>query len=154
VVGNVPEKDVRFIHQDQTVEVVAAAYPHGVFPGRITYISDVLDPATRTMRLRVTVENPALKLKPEMFAIVRVYADPSREMLSVPIAAVQNGPTGKIVFVQRAPETFEMRPVRLGEESDDLVAVIEGIQEGDPVVTRGSFVLKSEIEHRKIEPVL
>ena len=57
VVGNVPEKDVQYIRKDQRVDVIAAAYPHAIFPGTITYISDVLDPATRTMRLRVTVLN-------------------------------------------------------------------------------------------------
>lgn len=153
VVGNVPEKDVRFIHHDQTVEVAAAAYPHQTFPGTITYISDVLDPATRTMRLRVTVENPDRKLKPEMFASVRVYGNPSQDVLSIPLAAVQKGPKGTMVFVRQEADTFQMRAVTLGEESGDLVAVLGGVHEGEPVVTRGSFVLKSEIEHRKIEPV-
>jgi cobalt-zinc-cadmium efflux system membrane fusion protein len=73
VVANVPEKDVHFVRKDQAVAVVAAAYPHAVFSGTITYISDVLDPATRTMRLRVTVPNSDRLLKPEMFATVRVY---------------------------------------------------------------------------------
>lgn len=153
VMGNVPEKDVRFIHKDQTVEVMAAAYPQAVFPGRITYVSDVLDPATRTMRLRVTVENPERKLKPEMFATVRVYSDPSQDVLSVPLAAVQSGPKGKMVFVQREAETFEMRPVKLGEESGEVVAVLDGLRERELVVTKGAFVLKSEAEKHTIEPV-
>ncbi len=152
VVGNVPEKDVRFIHKDQTVEVAAAAYPHQTFPGTITYISDVLDPATRTMRLRVTVENADRKLKPEMFATVRVYSTPSQDILSIPLSAVQTGPKGKVVFVRREADAFEMRTVKLGEESGDVVALLDGLQEGEPVVTKGAFVLKSEIEHRKIEP--
>jgi membrane fusion protein, heavy metal efflux system len=58
VIGNVPEKDVRFIRKDQKVNVVVAAYPHAIFSGTITYVGDVLDPATRTMSLRVTVPNP------------------------------------------------------------------------------------------------
>jgi len=152
VVGNVPEKDVRFIHKDHTVEVMAAAYPQATFPGRITYISDVLDPATRTMRLRVTVENQERKLKPEMFATVRVYSDPSQDVLSVPLAAVQSGPKGKMVFVQREAETFEMRPVKLGEEQGDVVVVLEGLREGEQVVTKGAFVLKSEADKHQFQP--
>ena len=74
VVGNVPEKDVQFIRKDQKVNVIVSAYPHAIVPGTITYVGDVLDPATRTMRLRVTVLNPDRLLKPEMFATVRVYA--------------------------------------------------------------------------------
>lgn len=151
-IGNVPEKDVQFIRKDQTVEVIAAAYPHGMFSGTITYISDVLDPATRTMRLRVTVPNPERLLKPEMFALVRVYAAPKPDLLTIPLAAVQNGSAGKIVFVQRAPAEFEVRTVKLGEEQGETVVVQEGLQEGDRVVGRGSFTLKSEMERHKIEP--
>jgi cobalt-zinc-cadmium efflux system membrane fusion protein len=151
-IGNVPEKDVQFIRKDQTVEVIAAAYPHGMFSGTITYISDVLDPATRTMRLRVTVPNPERLLKPEMFALVRVYAAPKPDLLTIPLAAVQNGSAGKIVFVQRAPAEFEVRTVKLGEEQGEMVVVQEGLQEGDRVVGRGSFTLKSEMERHKIEP--
>ena len=152
VVGNVPEKDVHFIGKDQAVEVVAAAYPHAIFKGRITYVSDVLDPATRTMRLRVTVPNPDMRLKPEMYALVRVYSEPDPEALTVPLAAIQNGPTGKMVFVQRGANEFEFRTVKLGPEHGEVVTVLNGVQAGEPVVTKGSFVLKSEMERHKIEP--
>ena len=151
-IGNVPERDVQFIRKDQNVEVIAAAYPHGIFPGTITYISDVLDPATRTMRLRVTVPNPDRLLKPEMFALVRIYAAPKPDLLTIPLSAVQNGSAGKIVFVQRAPAEFEVRPVKLGEEQDDMVVVQGGLQEGERVVGKGSFTLKSEMERHEIEP--
>ncbi|MBH0209621.1 MAG: efflux RND transporter periplasmic adaptor subunit, partial [Nitrospira sp.] len=123
VVGKVPEKDVRHIRKDQTVDVVLAAYPHAIFQGTITYIGDVLDPATRTMRLRVTVANPDRLLKPEMFAAVRVHAAPTPEVLTLPLAAIQNAPTGKIVFVQRGAGEFEVRTVMLGNEQGDMVVV-------------------------------
>jgi cobalt-zinc-cadmium efflux system membrane fusion protein len=152
VFGNVPEKDVHFIRKDQNVEVIAAAYPHGIFLGTITYIGDILDPATRTMRLRVTVPNPDRLLKPEMFAIVRVYAAPKPDVLTVPLAAVQNGSAGKIVFVQRAPNEYEVRTVKLGDEQGETVVVREGLQEGERVVAKGAFTLKSEMERHKIEP--
>ena len=152
VVGNVPEKDVQFISKDQKVDVIVSAYPHAIFPGTITYISDVLDPATRTMRLRVTVPNPDHRLKPEMFATVRVYAAPDPDALTIPLAAVQNGPNGKMAFVRRGVNDFEVRTVRLGVERGDLVTVLDGVSEGESVVTRGSFMLKSEMERHKIEP--
>jgi cobalt-zinc-cadmium efflux system membrane fusion protein len=152
VVGNVPEKDVQYIRKDQKVDVIVSAYPHAISPGTITYIGDVLDPATRTMRLRVTVPNPDRLLKPEMFATVRVYAAPSPEALTVPLAAVQNGPAGKIVFVQRGPDEFEVRTVRLGKEQGEVVTVLDGVTEGERIVTKGAFVLKSEMERHKIEP--
>jgi cobalt-zinc-cadmium efflux system membrane fusion protein len=152
VVGNVPEKDVHFIHRDQPVEVRALAYPGEVFTGRITYVGDMLDPATRTMRLRVTVPNPQKKLKPEMFASVRVYAPAKADVLTVPLAAVQIGPTGGMVFVRRAPGEFEARAVTPGEEIGDTVAILEGLREGERVVIKGAFALKSESEQHKLEP--
>ena len=152
VVGNVPEKDVQFIRKDQKVDVIVSAYPHAIVPGTITYIGDVLDPATRTMRLRVTVANPDRLLKPEMFAAVRVYAVSATDALTVPIEAVQNGLTGKMVFVQRGTNDFEVRTVKLGEEQGEVVTVLEGVSAGEQVVTKGSFVLKSEMERHKIEP--
>ena len=152
VVGNVPEKDVQFIRKDQKVDVIVSAYPHAIVPGTITYIGDVLDPATRTMRLRVTVLNPDRLLKPEMFAIVRVYVAPTPDALTVPLAAVQNGPAGKMVFVQRGRNDFEVRTVKLGEEQGEVVTVLDGVSASEQVVTKGSFVLKSEMERHKIEP--
>ena len=152
VIGNVPEKDVRFIRKDQNVNVVLAAYPHALLSGTITYVGDVLDPATRTMSLRVTVPNPDRLLKPEMFAMISVYTTSSPDALSVPLAAVQDGPDGTIVFVQREVGTFEARAVKLNNEEGDLVSVLEGVKAGEQVVTKGAFALKSEMERHKIEP--
>lgn len=154
VIANVPEKDVHIIHKEDKVEVVLAAYPHAIFAGSITYIGDVLEPATRTMRLRVTVPNPHRLVKPEMFAIVRVYTVTSPDMLSVPLAAIQDGPLGKMVFVQSEAGTFEARSVTLGNEESDTVIVLKGLKVGEQVVTKGSFALKSEMERHKIEPLL
>jgi cobalt-zinc-cadmium efflux system membrane fusion protein len=152
VIGNVPEKDIRFIRKDQNVNVVLAAYPHAMFGGTITYVGDVLDPATRTMSLRVTVSNPERLLKPEMFAVISVYVTSSPDALSVPLAAVQDGPVGKMVFIQQEAGTFEARTVKLGNEDGEAVRVLEGVKAGEQVVTKGSFTLKSEMERHKIEP--
>jgi cobalt-zinc-cadmium efflux system membrane fusion protein len=154
VVGNVPEKDVQFIRKDQKVNVVVAAYPHAIVSGIITYVGDVLDPATRTMSLRVTVSNPDRLLKPEMFAIVIVYTASGPDALSIPIAALQDGPTGKMVFVQREVGIFEARTVKLGTEEGEVIRVLDGVKAGEQVVTKGSFALKSEMERHKIEPSL
>ena len=152
VVGNVPEKDVQFIHREQSVDVRPAAYPGQVFTGTITYIGDVLDPATRAMRLRVTVPNPKKRLKPEMFATVRVYADPEPEALTVQASAVQRSVESSSVFVQVEVGRFERRPVVLGQETDQVVTVLDGLREGDLIVTAGTFVLKSEFDKSQIEP--
>lgn len=152
VVGNVPEKHVRFMHRDRNVEVRVTAYPNEVLQGKITYIGDVLDPATRTMRLRVTVPNPDRRLKPEMFASVRIYSSETSDALTIPLAAVQRVGRSTMIFVQRDARQFEARTVALGEESGEVVKVLEGLREGEPVVVKGAFVLKSEAEKHRIEP--
>jgi cobalt-zinc-cadmium efflux system membrane fusion protein len=106
------------------------------------------------MSLRVTVPNPDRLLKPEMFAIISVLAASSPDVLSVPLAAVQDGPSGTMVFVQREPGTFEPRPIKLGNEEGDVIRVLDGVKAGEQVVTKGSFALKSEMERHKIEPSL
>ena len=151
VIASVPEKDVEHIQKDQTVEMVAAAYPHALFHGTITYIGDVLDPATRTLRVRITAPNPEKRLKPEMFALVRLYAAPNPQMLTVPLSAIQNGPAGKIVFVQLTRPNSKPEPsilaLSMGMSSPSSTARGRRV-----VVTKGSFTLKSEMERHKIEP--
>jgi cobalt-zinc-cadmium efflux system membrane fusion protein len=151
VIANIPEKDVRFIKSSHQVESRLAAYPHEVFHGLITYVGDVLDPATRTMKLRVTVPNPDARLKPEMFATVRVHADPDPHALAIPAAAVQREKNAPMVFVQTDPAVYEARPVKLGEESGDLVRVLDGLREGERVVVKGAHMLKAEAARRAIE---
>ena len=106
VTAVIPEKDIPYIRPDQTgtgqsVEVHVAAYPGQAFQGRITYVGDVLDPATRTMRLRLELPNPERKLKPAMYATVRVYSEPEANALLIPESAVQRDRDRQFVFVER-----------------------------------------------------
>jgi cobalt-zinc-cadmium efflux system membrane fusion protein len=150
VIANIPEKDVRFIKAIHQVDIHLAAYPHDVFHGSITYVGDVLDPATRTMKLRVTVPNPDGRLKPEMYATVRVHADPDPHALAIPTAAVQREKNVPMVFVQTEPGVFKARPVKLAEESGDLVRVLEGLSEGEQVAIKGAHMIKAEAARRSI----
>jgi cobalt-zinc-cadmium efflux system membrane fusion protein len=150
VIANIPEKDIPYIHQDQLkngqmVEVIVTTYPDQVFNGKITYVGDVLDPATRTMRLRLELPNPHRKLKPEMYATIRIYSDPERNVLVVPESAIQRDRDRRFVFVQRDPQSFEVRDVKLGQSSGDIVKILDGLTEGESIVTQGAFVLKSEL---------
>lgn len=150
VLANIPEKDIPFIRPDaaataQPVDILVNAYPDEVFHGKITYVGDVLDVATRTMNLRLELPNPDKKLKPEMFATIRVWSDPEPNVLMVPERAVQRDRERRFVFVQREPNVFEARDVRLGPSNGRDVKVLDGLLEGETVVTNGAFVLKSEL---------
>lgn len=149
VIVNVPEKDIDYVHrtadQNRTVAITVSAYPQEVFHGRLTRIGEALDPVTRTLRSRIETSNVQKRLKPEMFAIVRIESDPDPEALTVPASAVQRDRGESVVFVQLDDRQFQRRPVKLGEESHEMVKVLEGLREDERVVTHGTFVLKTEL---------
>lgn len=155
VLANIPEKDIPFIRLDlpagdasaveQQVDVLLTAYPGEVFKGKVTYIGDVLDMATRTMTLRLELPNPERKLKPNMYATIRVHSLPVRNALVVPEHAVQRERERRFVFIQRDATTFEARDVLIGESNGEVVRILDGLKEGEPVVVKGAFILKSEL---------
>ncbi|MEK6762518.1 MAG: efflux RND transporter periplasmic adaptor subunit [Nitrospira sp.] len=150
VVANVSEKDVSYVQRattvpNQPVEVHVTAYPDEVFQGTVVYVGDVLDTATRTMQVRLTLANPTGQLKPEMFATIRVSSEPAADVLVVPEAAVQHDRDRSFVFVQQEPGVFEARTVRLGEKNGTFAEVLDGLREGEVVVKEGAFTLKSEL---------
>lgn len=97
------------------------------------------------MRLRLELPNPERKLKPAMYATVRVYSEPEPNVLLIPEAAVQRDRDRQFVFVQREPTVFEARDVKLGSSNGQDVKVQDGLLEGETIVTNGAFVLKSEL---------
>jgi membrane fusion protein, heavy metal efflux system len=80
-----------------------------------------------------------------MYATIRVYSDAEKDVLVVPESSVQRDRDKKFVFVQRDAQSFEVREIKLGQSSSDMVKVIDGLREGESVVTQGAFVLKSEL---------
>lgn len=128
-----------------TIEVRVSAYPDTTFRGAITYIGAVIDPATRTVTARADVENSDRRLRPEMFAEVTLMTD-EQSVLCVPRGAVQQVGNRLVAFVVRGPRRFEPREVTIGEAADaDYVQVKVGLAADDPVVTQGSYALKSEL---------
>ena len=150
VLANIPEKDIPFVHSVHAsggtqVDVRINAYPKEVFKGTITYVGDVLDPVTRTMQLRIELPNQDGRLKPEMFSTIRLYSESQPDRLAVPEAALQRDQGRILVFVQRGVNEYEMREVHIGESNGTLTSILGGLNEGEPVVTHGAFVLKSEL---------
>lgn len=159
VIADIPENDVSKVGKGQRVTVVASSYPDKEFTGRVTYISDTIDPATRTVKVRAEVANPPSPpfdkggpggiLKPEMFATVKIGTG-KMDALAIPESAVQREGDKTIVFV--APPltkggqggVFQKRVVTLGPEVDGFHQVLSGLEEGERIVTKGAFTLKSE----------
>jgi len=150
VLANIPEKDIPFVHSVHAsggtqVDVRINAYPKEVFKGTVTYVGDVLDPVTRTMQLRIELPNQDGRLKSEMFATIRLFSESQPDRLAVPEAALQRDQGRTFVFVQRGTNEYEMREVHIGESNGTLTSITDGLNEGEPVVTHGAFVLKSEL---------
>ena len=154
VVGNVSEKDISYLHSatavpNQPVEVHVAAYPDEVFHGIVSYVSDVLDTATRTMQVRLTLANPTGRLKPEMFATIRVLSNPEPDAITIPKAAVLQDRGESVVFVRVNEQEFGRRVVHIAEQNDKLVHVLDGLTEGEEVVVAGAYLLKSELARQQ-----
>jgi len=149
---DVYERDLAGVHLKDKVQVRVEAYAERVFSGEVAYISDQVDRQTRAVRARLDVQNTDGALKPGMFARVRL-TDPHteggkgarRQALAVPASAVQRQGKKHIAFVTLGDRRFGRRGVVLGVQADGYVEVRSGIKAGEEVVTRGAFILKSEL---------
>ena len=137
VQADVYEKDIAVIRKNLPVKVVVDAYPGDAFTGRITYISDLLDPKTRTAKVRCEVLNPTARLKLDMFATISIPTPQGRIAVMVPSAGVQQINEQPVVFVRVAPSEFERRQVALGVRDGDWVEVSSGVKPGEMVVAQG-----------------
>lgn len=144
VLGDVYEKDLGSVPKKGDCLVTVSAYPATPFRGSIDYISDFLDPASRTAKLRCVVVNDG-RLKLEMFTEVLIPTRETNSVLSVPAPAVQTVNGEPVVFVRKDRTHFEKRSVKLGDKSEAAVQILEGLKPGDPVVAEGSFYLKTAL---------
>ena len=118
-------------------------YPDQTFTGKVTYISDFLDPRTRTAKVRCEVPNADMRLKLDMYVNVGLPTTFSRRTLAVPSGAIQEVDEKTVVFVRKTATEFEPRWVTAGKTVRGLVEITNGLREGEPVVRAGAFHLKS-----------
>ena len=138
--GNVFEKDLARVRLGQQVNVSVTAFPGSIFAGKVIFVSTIVDPDTRSVKVRTEVPNREGRLKPDMFANVEIITDVNRTAISIPQSALLNDGGQSIVFVA-AGSGFEKRTVALGIHSDDRVEIISGLKAGDKVVIKGNYLL-------------
>lgn len=143
VQAEVYEKDLDRLSIGKSAVIRVDTYPNHPFSGQVTYVSDMLDPQTRTARVRCEVANPGLQLKTDMFANVQLPTKFARRALVVPVSALQQVDGADVVFVRTSATEFEARAVQKGLTVDSQVEITSGLQDGEPVVTQGTFHLKS-----------
>ena len=138
------ERDIARIKLGQEIKVSVPAYPAESFLGKVIYIGDVLKEETRTITVRTEVPNREYKLKPGMFADMTVYLNHQDEVLAVPEAAVLDDRDDKIVFIP-VEGGFRLQVVQVGMKESGFWEIVAGLEEGQEVVTVGSYQLKSKL---------
>jgi len=150
VLADVYEKDLAAVHTGTEAQITVASYPDHSFAGKITYISDSLDPASRTAKLRCVVPNGDGRFKLEMFATVEIPEAGVRSALAIPEQAIQQLDADSVVFVQRDATHYEKRVIQAGERGSGWAEVLKGLGKGENVVTQGTFYLKSALLREQI----
>jgi len=143
--AEVPEKYLPRLKTGLPVEIEVQAWPGERFPARLTRIGDVLDPATRTARVRCETTNTPRKLKPEMYATVNFTLTSPESSVSVPAGALQEVDGRMMVFVQTGESQFRAVPVKTGRTGGGRIEILDGLAGGEKVAETGSFLLQSEL---------
>jgi Cu(I)/Ag(I) efflux system membrane fusion protein len=157
IYGDVYEYEMSWVKSGEKVKVTTSSLPGEEFQGVISSVNPVLDPKTRSVTFRAEIDNPGLKLKPEMYVdvvIMSMYVSPSGEhmVLAVPKDAVLDTGVRKIVWLDVGSEEYEGRIVELGPEATAIVdgrsarfyPVLKGLSEGEKVVTKANFLIDSQ----------
>ncbi|KAA8999884.1 efflux RND transporter periplasmic adaptor subunit [Affinibrenneria salicis] len=143
-----PESQAAVLTPGSAVTASGGAWPGETFHGRISEILPLLDSATRTLRARVAVDNPQLRLKPGMYLNLQLTSPPSRQQLVIPQQALLISGNRNRVLLSDGDGRFTPREVSAGASQDGWVAILDGLQPGDRVVTSGQFLIDSEASLR------
>src|SRR5690349_5852694 len=138
--ANVFEKDLQRVRTGQEVKLTVPAFPQTTFSGKVIFVDNVVDPETRTVKVRTEVANPDGRLKPDMYANVQIVTDVNRAAISIPQSAVLNDEGKSVVFVAEG-NGYKKRQVQPGIQNNDRVEIVDGLNAGDKVVVKGNYLL-------------
>jgi membrane fusion protein, copper/silver efflux system len=147
VLADVYESELQYVKEGMPATLTLNAFPNREFEGKVLFMDPLLDPQTRTVKVRLEFPNPSGDLRPEMFGDVVLHGEP-REGLRIPLDAVIDLGTEKLVFVALGEGKFQPRTVQLGDSSRKDVEVVSGLNAGEQVVTRANFLIDSESKLR------
>lgn len=143
VLADIFERDLHLVSTKQKAEVTTAAYPDQRFVAHVARINDVVDPSSRTVKVRFLVTNADGRLKPEMFAQVTLFLQESEQILQVPSTTVFTEGGTSFAYVQTNEGRFIRRPVAV-EPHGDMLRVLDGLQAGEQVVIDGALLVRLE----------
>ncbi len=143
IYADIYESEVAAVKLHQPAAIKFEAYPGESFRGHVTYIYPSLNTEARTVRVRLELPNPKLRLKPGMYGHVTLRTGADRALV-IPKEAVLDTGLRQLVFLEQGEGIYRPYPVRLGRRSQDRVEILEGLKEGDRVVTSANFLLDAE----------
>ena len=144
IVAEILERQSAFVEMGQKVEFELEANPGHTYKGSVDYIYPELDPVTRSLQVRIMFDSKNEVLRPNMFARVTILAEGTEEVLHVPAEAVIRGGMSDRVVLAAEASIYRSVPVIVGMQVDARVQVLEGLKEGDKIVTSGQFLIDSE----------
>ena len=144
IIADVFEQDLARVQVGQGAQVTLEAWPGRSFAARVDYLYPTLDPATRSTRVRLELDNAQGLLRPGMFAQVALAAGDASPKTVVPTSAIIDDGERRVVLIALDEGRFKPQPVKLGERGRELVEVLEGVEEGDRVVVSANFLIDSE----------
>jgi RND family efflux transporter MFP subunit len=142
--GEVFEQDLQYVREGSPTHIEVAAYPGEHVMGRVSFVYPTVDPATRTNRVRVTVPNRDLRLKPGMFATIHFDVVIGAEELVVPSEAILATGERSMVFVLDADGMLYSREVVLGSRAGNFIQILSGLSEGEVIVASANFMVDAE----------
>lgn len=144
VVADVYERDLALVKVSQVARVNVEAYPDADFGAVVASIGDVVDPNTRTIKVRAWVDNQDHRLKPEMFARLRLDIGDANPFLTIPKEAVVEVDGKYFVYLVESPDKYVKREVRVSNVSSNMVRVLQGLSPGQRIVTKGAVLVKGQ----------
>jgi RND family efflux transporter MFP subunit len=141
LISNLVEKDFKRITQGVQAEIEVDSFPGETFTGRVSRVAPVFDAATRTASMEIEVPNPGFRLKPGMFARVKLTAERKADALMIPRSAVVDSDGRRGVFLPDGA-TAKFQPVQTGLQDNERIEILEGVTEGQRVITTGALALR------------
>jgi cobalt-zinc-cadmium efflux system membrane fusion protein len=149
-VAEVPERQIDLIEVGQEVDIEVPALNGKPIKGKLIYVADVVNPQTRTVTVRSEIKNFEHEIKPEMLVSMLVQSKPVSR-LSVPVQAIVRENDKDHVFVQVAPNKYRLREVVIGDDFQGMVAVLNGVEADEIVVSEGAFHVNNERKRKELE---
>ncbi len=143
IYAQIYEYEAGLVKPGQMMEVTSSANPERTLRGRVIAVDTILNPETRTLKVRGEVPNSEGLLRPEMYVDAVIHVNLGKK-LAVPKEAVVDSGTRKIIFIEESPGRYNPREIRIGKAAENYYEVVSGVKEGEKLVVSANFLIDSE----------